>query len=70
MSFVSDDKAKDYLKSFPPQQKADLTAKYPKIPKEAVDLLQRTIVFDPRKRLTVQQALDHPFFESIKDLSK
>jgi serine/threonine protein kinase len=70
MSFVTDDKAKEYLKSFAHQPKADLVAKFPKVPKEAVDLLQRSIMFDPRKRLTVQQALDHPFFAPIKDLAK
>lgn len=70
ISFVTDDKAKEYLKSFPHVDKADLAAKFPKIPKEAVDLLEQTIIFDPRKRLTVQQALDHPFFKTIKDLAK
>lgn len=70
LSFITDPKAKAYLKSFAPQNKANLAAKFPNIPKEAIDFLERTIVFDPRKRITVSQALQHPFFESIRDPTK
>lgn len=67
MGFVSDVKAKDYLKSFAHQDKASLATKFPKCPKEAIDLLERSIMFDPRKRITVAEALDHPFFKAIRD---
>lgn len=53
MGFVSDVKARDYLKSFAHQDKANLASKFPKVPKEAIDLLERSIMFDPRKRITV-----------------
>lgn len=53
LGFVTDAKAKDYLKSFQHQEKANLATKFPKVPKEAIDLLEKTIVFDPRKRLSV-----------------
>lgn len=33
----------------------------------AVDLLERMLVFDPRKRISVDQALAHPYFSSLHD---
>lgn len=70
MSFVTDAKAREYLKSFAPQEKANLAAKFPKVPKEAIDFLERAIMFDPRKRITVEESLDHAFFKPIKDPTK
>jgi mitogen-activated protein kinase 1/3 len=70
MVFVTDDKAKEYLKSFSIQEKANLANKFPKVPKEAIDFLERAIRFDPRKRITVNEALEHPFFKSIRDPTK
>jgi serine/threonine protein kinase len=35
--------------------------------KEAVDLIEKLIVFNPDKRLTVEEILDHPYTTSIKD---
>ena len=31
---------------------------------DAVDLLSRLVAFDPRKRLTAAEALQHPYFKS------
>ena len=33
----------------------------------AIDFLQRTLTFDPKKRMTVEQALKHPYLESYHD---
>ncbi|CAO3594433.1 unnamed protein product [Absidia cylindrospora] len=34
---------------------------------EAVDLLSRMLLYDPRKRITAIEALCHPFFDEIRD---
>ena len=47
-----------------------MASKFPKVPKEAIDLLERSIMFDPRKRITVVEALDHPFFKPVRDATK
>jgi hypothetical protein len=33
---------------------------------EAIDLLDRMLVFDPAKRITVPEALEHPYFDSVR----
>ncbi len=33
----------------------------------ALDLLDKMLQFDPRKRITVEQALKHPYLESLHD---
>lgn len=33
---------------------------------EALDILDRMLVFNPRKRITVDECLEHPFFKGIR----
>jgi casein kinase II subunit alpha len=37
------------------------------VTKEGLDLLKKMLVFDHADRVTVKEALEHPFFYSIKD---
>lgn len=38
-----------------------------KLSKDAIDLLQRMLTFNPAKRITVQEALNHPYFADLHD---
>eukprot|EP00475_Leptophrys_vorax_P043781 TRINITY_DN8529_c0_g1_i1.p1 TRINITY_DN8529_c0_g1~~TRINITY_DN8529_c0_g1_i1.p1 ORF type:complete len:505 (-),score=108.83 TRINITY_DN8529_c0_g1_i1:62-1576(-) len=44
-----------------------LRAKIPDIDPDALDLLCKIFVFDPKKRISVEDALQHPFFEQVYD---
>jgi serine/threonine protein kinase len=35
----------------------------PKASENAIDLMQKCLTFSPKKRLTVEQALEHPYLE-------
>ena len=35
--------------------------------KDGIDLLSKMIVFNPDKRLSVEECLEHPYVKSIKD---
>ena len=37
------------------------------IPPDAVDLLKRMLLFNPNKRITIKEAIDHPFFNDVRD---
>lgn len=44
-----------------------LSKRYVGAPPEAIDLLTQMLHFDPRRRVTVEQALDHPYLAPVRD---
>lgn len=63
---MTDAKALEYLEGFSGNPPADLTAKYPGASAEAVDFLQKCLVFNPFFRLSLTDAINHPLFKEIK----
>jgi cell division cycle 2-like protein len=49
--------------NFPNQPYSNLRSKFPDLSKEGFDLLNKMLTFDPRRRITAQEALAHPFFQ-------
>ena len=66
MSFVTDQKALEYLDSFPFQQRVNMKYKYPGAPEEAIEFLNKILVFNPYFRMSLQDALDHPLFDNVR----
>jgi mitogen-activated protein kinase 1/3 len=59
-------KANDYVKkigTIPPKSFADL---YPAADPAAIDLLQRMLAFNPKRRCTAEEALNHDFFKGVR----
>lgn len=69
-SYVTDQKALEYLEAFPARPKSDLNKLYPGAGDEAIDLLNRILVFNPYFRLSVEEALNHPFFKKVRKNEK
>lgn len=67
---MTDQKALEYLDAFPQAPKMDLTTLYPGAGEEALDLLSRILVFNPYFRITVDEALAHPFFRKVRKPEK
>lgn len=44
---------------------ADFNEHFPNASPEAIDLMKKILVLDPDNRITVDQALDHPFFNDL-----
>lgn len=65
-SFVTDQKAIEYLESFKPQPRVDLKDKYPGCTPEAIDFLNKLLVFNPHFRMTLDEAIKHPFMDSVR----
>lgn len=70
MQFITDPNGLLYLKSLKPKPKMNLKVKFPVSPDDSLDLMDKMLKFNPAKRITVNQALDHPFFEEVKDPKK
>eukprot|EP00830_Metopus_es_P000636 TRINITY_DN10608_c0_g1_i1.p1 TRINITY_DN10608_c0_g1~~TRINITY_DN10608_c0_g1_i1.p1 ORF type:complete len:443 (-),score=88.28 TRINITY_DN10608_c0_g1_i1:93-1421(-) len=70
LSFVTDTKALDYLKTFQARPRVDFKELYPASSKDTIDLINRMLVFNPYFRIGIQDALAHPYFTSIRDKGK
>lgn len=66
ISFVTDAKAIGYLKSFTPNARLNFDEKYPGATADGVDLLNRMLQFNPYFRISVDEALSHPFFQRVR----
>lgn len=63
------DKALEILKAINkkgPHTKVDWAAKFPGTPPDGLDMLDKMLRFDPRKRLTIEQCLAHPFMAEVR----
>ncbi|CAM9725062.1 unnamed protein product, partial [Heterosigma akashiwo] len=61
---VTSEKARRFLRSLP-EAESQLAARVPGATPEALDLLGKMLRFDPRQRITVPEALAHPFLASL-----
>ncbi|POY74837.1 hypothetical protein BMF94_2110 [Rhodotorula taiwanensis] len=64
---ITSRRSRDYLRALPLQQPRDFAMLYPDASPEAVDFLRRTLAFDPLKRITVEEALEHPYMANYHD---
>lgn len=59
--YILSAKAKAYVRNLPPQPRQPFDKLFPSAPPAAVDLLTRMLTFAPEKRITVDEALRHPY---------
>ncbi|MGH0180468.1 UNVERIFIED_CONTAM: hypothetical protein FKN15_003700 [Acipenser sinensis] len=60
-------KARNYLQSLPQKPKIPWNKLFPKADGKALDMLDRMLTFNPIKRITVEEALAHPYLEQYYD---
>ena len=70
INFVTDQKAIEYLKSFSPKKKVDFKEIYPGSQPEALDFIYRTVVFNPMKRMSIDECIAHPYLVKVRDLKR
>ncbi|KAK6163252.1 hypothetical protein DH2020_000116 [Rehmannia glutinosa] len=64
------DNARKYVKQLPHMPKQPFSQKFPDVSPVAIDLAERMLVFDPAKRITVEEALNHPFLSSLHEINE
>ncbi|CAJ1014574.1 Protein kinase domain/Protein tyrosine kinase, putative [Leishmania shawi] len=67
ISSVGSAAAQKYLKKKGYRPRPDWRQRYPNASAEALDLLRRMLVFNPKQRITVLQAMRHPFLDQLHD---
>ncbi|XP_039070957.1 mitogen-activated protein kinase homolog MMK1-like [Hibiscus syriacus] len=61
--------ARRYIQQLPVYHRQSFTEKFPIVHPLAIDLVEKMLTFDPRLRITVGDALAHPYLSSLHDLS-
>ncbi|MCO5607072.1 hypothetical protein L7F22_061264 [Adiantum nelumboides] len=69
LGFLRNANTQRYIKQLPRFERQPLAQKYPHINAEAIDLVDKMLVFDPAKRITVEAALSHPYLASLHDIN-
>jgi serine/threonine protein kinase len=67
IKFIQNEQAKNYvisLKNVPKKSFKEAIGDYDE---NALDLLEKMIVFNPEKRISAESSLSHPYISSIKD---
>uniref|UniRef100_A0A7N0SVQ1 Mitogen-activated protein kinase n=1 Tax=Kalanchoe fedtschenkoi TaxID=63787 RepID=A0A7N0SVQ1_KALFE len=67
IEFIDNPKARKYIKTLPYTRGVHLSRLYPQADPSAIDLLQKMLVFDPTKRISVTEALQHPYLAGLYD---
>lgn len=65
IAFVTDDKAIEYLNSFPHHEKVDFRDIFPAAPEESIDFLEKTLQLNPKKRISIDECMKHPLFNDV-----
>jgi mitogen-activated protein kinase 1/3 len=67
LEFITNNNAKNYVSSFKNITRKPLQNILGNQNPEAVDLLERMIVFNPHNRITIEEALQHPYVAGLRD---
>ncbi|GBG25385.1 Mitogen-activated protein kinase 6 [Hondaea fermentalgiana] len=69
LAFVTSEKARRFMEKQPEKPRVPFKNIYQRANPAAVDLLEKMLVFDPTKRITVKDALAHPYMASLANPS-
>jgi len=59
-------KLKDYSLNFPQWKPKKLKDLFPNFDKDGLDLMEKFLQMDPDKRITIKDAINHPFLEKVR----
>ena len=69
ISFIEEEVALNYLKSLPKYEKKRASQIFDYCLPEWEDFLQKSLFFDPRKRMTIDEAIQHRIFDGIRNMA-
>jgi len=64
---ITSRRSREYIRALPIRKRRPFTALFSNASEDAVDFLTKTLTFDPKKRITVDEALEHPYLAAYHD---
>jgi mitogen-activated protein kinase 1/3 len=64
---ITSRRSRDYIRALPIRKKRPFPTLFPQASTDAIDFLSKTLTFDPKKRMTVDDALEHPYLSAYHD---
>ncbi|EQC41439.1 CMGC/MAPK protein kinase [Saprolegnia diclina VS20] len=69
LDFITNPKAKRFILRQPKKPRVPLSSIYPRATSLCLDLLEKMLSFDPRTRISIEDALEHPYLAQVRDAS-
>jgi mitogen-activated protein kinase 7 len=69
LSRIGSPRAQEYVRNLPFMPKKPFPSLFPNANPDALDLLDKMLAFDPSTRISVEQALEHPYLHIWHDAS-
>ncbi|XP_061350329.1 mitogen-activated protein kinase homolog MMK2-like isoform X1 [Gastrolobium bilobum] len=70
LGFLRSDNARRYVRQLPQYPKQQFAARFPNMSPGSVDLLEKMLIFDPNRRITVEEALCHQYLAPLHDINE
>ena len=67
LDFITDEKIKNFMLRLAKRTKQSFNLMFSNANPVALDLLGKMLMFNPKKRYTVEQCISHPYFEGLHD---
>ncbi|EJD04172.1 CMGC/MAPK protein kinase [Fomitiporia mediterranea MF3/22] len=66
---ITSRRSRDYIRALPIRRRKPLISLIPSATPSTIDFLSNTLTFDPKKRMTIEEALRHPYVAAYYDLN-
>nr|AAN75065.2 mitogen-activated protein kinase [Malus micromalus] len=70
LGFLRSDNARRYVRELPQYPKRSFSLGFPNMSPSSIDLLEKMLIFDPNRRITVDEALSHPYLAPLHDINE